>query len=64
MGGFSVNGARHYFGQADFSMPELLLKELRSRFSIYNWHLSGSGSIPKKCFACLNKYYLPREVVE
>ena len=28
MGGFSDIGARHYFGQADFFMPELLLNEL------------------------------------
>ena len=28
MGGFSDIGARHYFVQADFLMPELMLKEL------------------------------------
>ena len=27
-GGFSDIGARHYFGQADFFLPKLLLKEL------------------------------------
>ena len=28
MEGFSDNGAHHYFGQADFFMPELLLKNI------------------------------------
>ena len=28
MGGFNDFGAHHYFRQADFFMPELLLKEL------------------------------------
>ena len=34
MGGFSDIGARHYFGQADFFMPELLLKNYEPKQDI------------------------------
>ena len=33
MGGFSDVGVRHYFGQANIFMPELLLKELWQKYT-------------------------------